>query len=463
MDPLRLLSQMKTRVQGALSAHAAVWESLQRSRKNLDSHLTASLEKQDLVSAKHQERATQDLMQRVETLVLAGDFASLSRRELRVATNLLQTISPATMGALLRVRPEAHGWLVDSFFSHWSQLSEDPTREEWAELVRAAPPGVRVIHRGLNAWLITAKDGHRDVALSPPRTLAEFTNYLYQTLGCRRNWEFTHAATAEWLANALACRSWENIAAELAPFSSAIKPTLPALNGSTWVENWPPGGGGIAPLRSQVTVVAAMLANCNSHSSPASSRLVDLLLKSAFGDPRVPPMSNAWSEVRIQNPAAFDEFIAILVREDLSLFFRHAMKEEDRERFWLRYLPSIRGTQCVLASSAYSSLQRTLNGTETGRAVLSRAIRGTGEGASAFCMFFEKIVVVEFSETGNAAYVYQRAAFEQHVLPILRSRNVSARLDLKRTDLAAMKILHGTNWTRRAKAALARHGIFSAG
>jgi hypothetical protein len=189
--------------------------------------------------------------------------------------------------------------------------------------------------------------------------------------------------------------------------------------------------------------------------------MTELLLKSSFGDPRVPPVPNAWQEVRLRDGALFDEFIANLVKEDLSLFFRYTMRESDRERFWLRYLSVIRGTQCVLAPPDYSHLARELRVTEAGRSMLSRAVRGYGGTVSAFCLFFDRVVVVEFSDAGNAAYVYNRTTFEQHILPALKSTRINPPIDLKRRELAPERILHNANWTEHARKTLATFGVYA--
>ena len=43
--------------------------------------------------------------------------------------------------------------------------------------------------------------------------------------------------------------------------------------------------------------------------------------------------------------------------------------------------------------------------------------------ASAFCMYFDGLVVIEFSEVGNAAYVYTHSDFERYIAAGLRRPN----------------------------------------
>jgi hypothetical protein len=71
-------------------------------------------------------------------------------------------------------------------------------------------------------------------------------------------------------------------------------------------------------------------------------------------------------------------------------------------------------------------------------------------------------VVIEFSETGNAAYIYSRKAFESGGVK-LRSQTFNLRDDLKRMDDAHERILHLTEtrqrWEVKAKRMLSELGI----
>ena len=58
-----------------------------------------------------------------------------------------------------------------------------------------------------------------------------------------------------------------------------------------------------------------------------------------------------------------------------------------------------------------------------------------------------RFLVIEFSETGNAAYIYKIADFESRGLT-LRTRQFSVRNDLKFNT--AHRIFHGGDWERMA-------------
>jgi hypothetical protein len=81
-------------------------------------------------------------------------------------------------------------------------------------------------------------------------------------------------------------------------------------------------------------------------------------------------------------------------------------------------------------------------------------------------MIFEgygtEYVVIEFSETGNAAYIYPRKVFEARGITI-RSNSFHLADDLKRVVAAKDRIWHRTNtiepWETKARRQLADLGI----
>ncbi len=76
---------------------------------------------------------------------------------------------------------------------------------------------------------------------------------------------------------------------------------------------------------------------------------------------------------------------------------------------------------------------------------------------SAFCLVFDNWVAVEFSDTGNASFLYKRADFEREILPASRTRPRIAHL--KQKELAAVRLVHRGDWERAFKDALWRSGI----
>jgi hypothetical protein len=126
------------------------------------------------------------------------------------------------------------------------------------------------------------------------------------------------------------------------------------------------------------------------------------------------------------------------------------MREDDRERFWLRYLGSIRRTFCVLDPNAYEVLERKLSGaSEATRSALGRVVRTRStpiDASSAFCLFFDDFVMVEFSVVGNAGYLYDRRAFEREFLPTIQDGCLTSPASLKNKQAAAFRLIHRRDW-----------------
>ena len=209
----------------------------------------------------------------------------------------------------------------------------------------------------------------------------------------------------------------------------------------------------------QARVVASVLRSCLSTEGDLQSRILERLLRSSLGDPRVPPISQGWNEVRAVDSAIFEWFLQSLVKADLSLFFRYAMYEKEREHFWLRYLKQIRGTLVVLSSDKYQDLKLQIGAEESGKAILGRARRAKSSGVSGFCLFFDRIVAVEFSETGNAAYLYPPEEFSKQILPRLNPVGAVTQT-LKRKDLPHELLRHTSGWEDKAVEILRRYGIY---
>jgi hypothetical protein len=236
------------------------------------------------------------------------------------------------------------------------------------------------------------------------------------------------------------------------------EPLLPELRSESWFHGAASAKAGVASIATQARVIAAILRACLSSEGALQSHILERLLRSSLGDPRVPPISQGWNEVRALDAPLFEWFLESLVKEDLSLFFRYAMEEKEREHFWLHYLKQIRGTLVVLSSDKYEDLRRRIGAEEIGKAMLGRARRAKSSGVSAFCLFFDRIVAVEFSETGNAAYLYPRDEFTTKVLPRLNPVGAVAQT-LKRKDIQNHRLLHNSGWQDDAVELLSRHGI----
>ncbi len=183
--------------------------------------------------------------------------------------------------------------------------------------------------------------------------------------------------------------------------------------------------------------------------SPAGAAAIDArLLESELRDPLGPDAhQQRWRDVAA---VAIDEYQALLgrlARNDIEFFFRdaHGSDAKERGQFWLRYLGSVTRTKCFLSRKdrdAVRTLERASD--PEFRMALQRAGRVASGDSSAFIMWFDDLVVVEFSRTGNATYVCSRAAFD-NLRKTWDSSEIDAPDSLKRKS-AGRSLSHHSGW-----------------
>ncbi len=183
-----------------------------------------------------------------------------------------------------------------------------------------------------------------------------------------------------------------------------------------------------------------------------------------LGDPRLASCAPHWRKI----PEARERILAWLAKETLQFFFETLVPRNDSNRrraeFWLGYankqgkikdfqvavceedLPKIRASRAKTIPS-YSNMR--------------------GGKASAFLMVFEgwshkEYVVIEFSETGHAAYIYEREVFEASGAK-MRSTSFDMSSDLRRMSDAQDRIIHFLDtrerWDTKARRKLADLGV----
>ena len=197
---------------------------------------------------------------------------------------------------------------------------------------------------------------------------------------------------------------------------------------------------------------------------PFQSSLVGLVhTDERLGDPRLAYFAPNWRTI----PEARERFLAWLAKETLQFFFDTLVPRNDTNRrraeFWLEYAKKqgkIKDFQVAVSEEDRPKV----------RASRAKAIPSfsslTGGQTSAFLMIFEgygtEYVVIEFSETKNAAYIYDRKVFEARGITI-RSNSFHLTDDLKRIVAAQDRIWHRTNtierWEIKARRQLADLGI----
>ncbi len=175
-----------------------------------------------------------------------------------------------------------------------------------------------------------------------------------------------------------------------------------------------------------------------------------------LGDPRIAVNRPHWIQVASQ---AERRFLSWLARDSILFFFNTILPDTSdnrlRKEFWLRYTNHIRDFQ-VAVSEQDSWRLRTIQDKKL--RTFSRVSHST---ASAFLMRFEgysgDFVVVEFSETGNAARIYSQKAFEGTNVNF-RTPQFHLKWHLKHEN-HIHRILHNGEWWHEAAMRLAELGI----
>lgn len=180
-----------------------------------------------------------------------------------------------------------------------------------------------------------------------------------------------------------------------------------------------------------------------------------------LGDPRLPDKAVNW---RTLPQEARDRFVSWIAGETLQFFFDTIVPRNDENRrraeFWLQYVKrsrNVRDFQVAVSSEDEHKI----------RAVRAKAMptysrMKTWDLTSAFLMVFHgygrEYVVIEFSETGNAAYVYEKEVFESKGAR-MRSPIYDLSRDLKRMRDVKLRIIHIGSWESSARSRLAELGI----
>ncbi len=192
----------------------------------------------------------------------------------------------------------------------------------------------------------------------------------------------------------------------------------------------------------------------DSPSLPPDEPLIALCMKK-LGDPRL-RRTASWGDVSGKARKQAERWVS---KQDLELFFRAVAMDEDRRRFWLAYVEQIDLSLNVLGSDALISSDPAIKDylKQTDR----YARLDASDGASAFVMGFRNVdlLVVEFSNTGDACYIYRR---EGNFIPL--HQRWLKRGDLKVQTKAIHRIIHRRHgnhatWMPDARAYLGSHGL----
>ena len=168
-----------------------------------------------------------------------------------------------------------------------------------------------------------------------------------------------------------------------------------------------------------------------------------------LGDPRLRESVPKWRTVGAQ---ASERYMSWLAAESIKLFFETILPDSSenrrRKQFWLQYHGKIRDFQVALSDADYWKVMAMPN-----RQQLPSHSRVKHATTSAFLMVFEgygkRFIAVEFSETGNAAYVFPLSEFDARDLSIRDARFELGDLRVKVPD--TVRIIHIGDWESRER------------
>ena len=144
------------------------------------------------------------------------------------------------------------------------------------------------------------------------------------------------------------------------------------------------------------------------------------------------------------------------VRADLEAFFKLFNQNADIQRFnyWMRFIDQINFSQIFLGSNALNSKRdEHLKFRRMNRGRLKELAGSTTSTNNAFLLKIGNVYIVDFSETGNACYFYNRLPYKEYV----------GKIDIKslrNQDICIDRQTRNGNWQPRFDNALARLGIF---
>ena len=182
----------------------------------------------------------------------------------------------------------------------------------------------------------------------------------------------------------------------------------------------------------------------------AHEQLKELALKQ-WGNPQY-ESSAAWLNVK---PDTKQMVIQWFVRADLEAFFKlfNSTADEKRFQYWMRFIKQTSFSQLFLGANALNSRQ-----VEHQKFLASNKGRffelvGAPPSNNSFLLKIGNLYIVEFSETGNACYLYNK-------MPIQHDRKTVSLYHLKNKSLCIKTLSHSHPWQNRFDEKLAQLGIF---
>lgn len=126
------------------------------------------------------------------------------------------------------------------------------------------------------------------------------------------------------------------------------------------------------------------------------------LTAEGFGDLRLHP-GGEWRLIAPEAKAVFNSWLS---KEDLEFFFKMILPEQDdpqkRREFWEAYLPCVIRSRILISPEDKNRNLQVLEDMRT----QGKTLPGDCKNSSVFIMETKQCYILEFSETGNAAYIY---------------------------------------------------------
>jgi hypothetical protein len=186
--------------------------------------------------------------------------------------------------------------------------------------------------------------------------------------------------------------------------------------------------------------------------------------KETLGDPRLPLNDTNWAGIRDAERRVIEWFS----QRDIAFFFEHVLPRgsdpHGRKEFWLRYVGRVQRSRPLLSWPDRSRLNRGPGADGLDSIALGKM--ADSQVASSFLLDFGSIVAVEFSQVGNACYLYSKTEAESIIGDFWKNDPFKAT-DLKNPQTCLAKIVHrksksqwhGGGWQEELAQILARNGI----
>lgn len=203
---------------------------------------------------------------------------------------------------------------------------------------------------------------------------------------------------------------------------------------------------------SGVKCILERYARIDSHPDHAALRIfsIDLL-----GNPLLISNAPRWDGVSAEARKMVSDWIKLeLIEQFFEMLSHDAATDSRRLQFWAEYVSHIENVWFVLGAGARSNWSPDFKKLRTLMGDQALNLEGATNGNNAFVMKIGRLLVVEFGETGNAAYL-----FDARNPPFQLGGALHLREDLKNSrNLGSLKHVDGhEKWEQKFRRAISNH------